>query len=41
MWGPGNSTRIIANCTIEWTGKSWLKGMPKILFDPAISRSNS
>jgi len=26
MWGPGNSTRIIANCTIEWTGKSWLKG---------------
>lgn len=27
MWGPGNSTRIIANCTIEWTGKSWLKGM--------------
>jgi hypothetical protein len=27
MWGPGNSTRVIANCTIEWTGKSWLKGM--------------
>jgi hypothetical protein len=27
MWGPGNSTRMIANCTIEWTGKSWLKGM--------------
>lgn len=26
MWGPGNSTRIIANCTIEWTGKSWLRG---------------
>lgn len=26
MWGPGNSTRLIANCTIEWTGKSWLKG---------------
>ncbi|KAF2716774.1 hypothetical protein K431DRAFT_316281 [Polychaeton citri CBS 116435] len=26
MWGPGNSTRMIANCTIEWTGKSWLKG---------------
>ena len=26
MWAPGNSTRIIANCTIEWTGKSWLKG---------------
>ncbi|KAF2100954.1 hypothetical protein NA57DRAFT_74551 [Rhizodiscina lignyota] len=26
MWGPGNSTRMIANCTIEWSGKSWLKG---------------
>ncbi|KAI4726456.1 hypothetical protein E4T49_05807 [Aureobasidium sp. EXF-10728] len=26
MWGPGNSTRLIANCTVEWTGKSWLKG---------------
>ncbi|KAF2768633.1 hypothetical protein EJ03DRAFT_328115 [Teratosphaeria nubilosa] len=26
MWGPNNSTRMIANCTIEWTGKSWLKG---------------
>lgn len=27
MWAPGNATRMIANCTIEWTGKSWLKGM--------------
>nr|OQO29678.1 hypothetical protein B0A51_02583 [Rachicladosporium sp. CCFEE 5018] len=26
MWGPNNTTRMIANCTIEWTGKSWLKG---------------
>ena len=26
MWGPGNSTRMVATCTIEWTGKSWLKG---------------
>lgn len=26
MWAPGNSTRMIMNCTIEWTGKSWLKG---------------
>ncbi|CAK4020416.1 gram domain-containing [Lecanosticta acicola] len=26
MWGPGNSTRLIASCTVEWTGKSWLKG---------------
>lgn len=29
MWGPNNSTRIIASCTIEWTGKSWLKGKRK------------
>lgn len=27
MWGPDNSTRMIANCTVEWTGKSWLKGL--------------
>lgn len=26
MWGPGNSTRFVASCTVEWTGKSWLKG---------------
>lgn len=26
MWAPGNATRIIINFTIEWTGKSWLKG---------------
>ncbi|KAK4502643.1 hypothetical protein PRZ48_006069 [Zasmidium cellare] len=26
MWGPSNSTRMIATCTVEWTGKSWLKG---------------
>lgn len=26
MWGPNNSTRIIASFTLEWTAKSWLKG---------------
>lgn len=26
MWGPGNSTRFIMNSTVEWSGKSWLKG---------------
>lgn len=26
MWAPGNATRLIINFTIEWTGKSWLKG---------------
>ncbi|KAH8884802.1 hypothetical protein GQ53DRAFT_697108 [Thozetella sp. PMI_491] len=25
-WAENNATRIQANCTIEWTGKSWLKG---------------
>ena len=27
MWGPGNTTKILMNCTVEWSGKSWLKGM--------------
>ena len=26
MWAEGNATRLLMNCTIEWTGKSWLKG---------------
>lgn len=26
-WGEGNSTRLQMSCAIEWTGKSWLKGM--------------
>jgi len=26
MWAAGNSTRLLMTCTIEWTGKSWLKG---------------
>lgn len=26
MWAPGNATRFLASCTVEWTGKSWLKG---------------
>lgn len=25
-WAVGNATRLQMNCTIEWTGKSWLKG---------------
>src|SRR5690606_23665373 len=25
MWAPGNATRLVMNCTVEWTGKSWLK----------------
>ena len=30
MWAPGNATRILMNCAIEWTGKSWLKGNVKL-----------
>jgi hypothetical protein len=25
-WGPANSTRLIMTFTVEWSGKSWLKG---------------
>ncbi|KAJ9639537.1 hypothetical protein H2199_006572 [Coniosporium tulheliwenetii] len=25
MWGPNNSTRLIMNFTVEWSGKSWIK----------------
>jgi len=25
-WAEGNGTRLQMSCTIEWTGKSWLKG---------------
>jgi hypothetical protein len=43
-WAPGNATRLQMNCTIEWTGKSWLKGMLcMIMMSPATDyacRSN-
>ncbi|KAF1809189.1 hypothetical protein P152DRAFT_442476 [Eremomyces bilateralis CBS 781.70] len=26
MWGPGGGTRMVMNFTVEWSGKSWLKG---------------
>ncbi|KAF9869559.1 GRAM domain-containing protein [Colletotrichum karsti] len=25
-WAENNQTRVQTNCTVEWTGKSWLKG---------------
>ncbi|OTB05497.1 hypothetical protein M426DRAFT_319761 [Hypoxylon sp. CI-4A] len=25
-WAENNATHVTVNCTIEWTGKSWLKG---------------
>jgi len=27
MWGPDNSTRVLMTWGVEWTGKSWIKGM--------------
>jgi hypothetical protein len=27
MWAPNNSTKLIMTYNVEWTGKSWLKGM--------------
>jgi hypothetical protein len=32
MWGPNNSTRLIMTFTVEWSGKSWLRGGSKWLF---------
>ncbi|KAF2112559.1 hypothetical protein BDV96DRAFT_152486 [Lophiotrema nucula] len=26
MWGPNNSTRLVMTFTVEWSGKSWLRG---------------
>jgi hypothetical protein len=26
MWGPDNSSRLIMTFTVEWSGKSWLRG---------------
>jgi hypothetical protein len=33
MWGPNNGTRLLMFCTIEWTGKSWLKGISLLVVD--------
>lgn len=30
-WAAGNATRLQMNCTVEWTGKSWLRGMLSLL----------
>lgn len=38
-WAPGNSTRLFVNCTIEWTGKSWLKGKVDKLLKIVITAS--
>jgi hypothetical protein len=40
MWAPGNSTRLISTCTIEWSGKSWLKGIFAPLLASRISNQN-
>ena len=39
MWAANNATRVIMNYTIEWTGKSWLKGThcPSLLSSSCMS----
>jgi hypothetical protein len=37
MWGPGNSTRLIMTFTVEWSGKSWLKGMYLLVLYPRVA----
>jgi hypothetical protein len=34
-WAEGNGTRVQANCTVEWTGKSWLKGTSRPVLFPS------
>lgn len=29
-WAENNMTHVIINCTIEWSGKSWLKGTSEV-----------
>ncbi|KAF2995589.1 hypothetical protein E8E13_004736 [Curvularia kusanoi] len=42
MWGPGNSTRLIMTFTVEWSGKSWLRGpIEKGANDGQMSYANS
>lgn len=40
-WAEGNATRVQMNCTIEWSGKSWLKGMSYARDLHILNRSNN
>lgn len=33
MWAGSNSTKVIVTTTVEWTGKSWVKGQYISHFD--------
>lgn len=38
MWAEGNGTRVWVTCTVDWTGKSWIKGIsiyPPSLLSPS------
>ena len=41
MWAPENTTRLLMNFTIEWTGKSWLKGNfePFVIHQQQLTRT--
>ncbi|KAF2205243.1 hypothetical protein GQ43DRAFT_437158 [Delitschia confertaspora ATCC 74209] len=42
MWGANNSTRLIMTFTVEWSGKSWLKGpIEKGANDGQLSYANA
>lgn len=36
-WAENNATRVQINCTIEWTGKSWLKGKDHASYSRHVS----
>lgn len=37
-WAEKNSTRLQINCTVEWSGKSWIKGMCRFP-SPGVTQS--
>ncbi|KMU84757.1 GRAM domain-containing protein [Coccidioides immitis H538.4] len=39
-WAPGNSTRFLMSCVVEWTGRSWIKGGTKFVIGPIEKGAN-
>lgn len=40
-WAENNATRLQTSCTIEWTGKSWLKGKQEPILVPFSTATNT
>lgn len=36
-WAENNATRVQINCTVEWSGKCWLKGMNPSMSDKCMT----